>query len=139
MPIRIGYENLISTIGTNTERPVRGVRRDGMLLPSLDVINQQGKMIPSAGRYRILLTTPNQMQFLIHSQTKPCTWKIECWAWNGFQKENFVVKRTASLYVGDMQSYMIQLLILHNSRFQKGSVLLVMMTLRSVADLAVPQ
>lgn len=64
-------------------------------------------MVAAAVRMNGLVTLTDQVQFLISSQAKPGTRKIERWSLQGLELQDIAVKSTAALDIRDVQGHVI--------------------------------
>jgi len=113
MPIWIGNKNLPITIRAPFTWPSDHAQRLQVRFPGLDVIDEQGEVVAAVGRMDHLLTSTDQVKFLVSAKSKPGAGKIERRALHRLQLQNVMIKRTAAFDVGDVKGHVIQLKLFH--------------------------
>jgi hypothetical protein len=78
-------------------------------LPSLEIIDEQGEMIPASLRINLARPLANQMQLLIDAQAKPGAGKRKRRPRNRLQPQHIAVKLHAPLDIGNVQSDVVEL------------------------------
>ena len=111
--VRVGDIDLVRGVGTRAARCIFDTLGAKIVLPLVEVIDQQSVVIaPGMGVHRGIAIA-DEMEFLVFSKPEPGTWKREGGAGDAFELQDFFIEATASRHVLNVQGNMVQLLKFH--------------------------
>jgi hypothetical protein len=109
VPVRVNHEQLQRTVGPRAAGDEVRAAGSQMLLPAIEIIDQQGVVVAAVVRNDFLLPFADDVQLLIDAQPKPRAGKRERRPRNGFQMQYVFIKCHAPLDIGDMNGDVIEL------------------------------
>jgi hypothetical protein len=114
-PMSIGIldERLEGAVGSSLACQSRCTACVEMSFPLVKRIDPQGKVPAAMMGMNWRLAFPDQMQFLIRTQSKPGAGEIKCWPIHHQKPHRVAIESNACIHVGDMNCDMIELNNLH--------------------------
>jgi len=108
VPVRVVEKDLPRAIRPLLPRTKLRSNFSKVLLPRIQLNHAQCEMVAAiAGSHR-LGATPNEMQFLVHSQLEPRAWKSECRSRNLLKLQHSVVEFTTPFHINNVERDVIQ-------------------------------
>jgi hypothetical protein len=103
MSIRVDHKDLIRPIRASPPR--NKVRLGGrqMLLPSIEVVHQQGKVVAAIVGYNLPRPLTDEVQLLVGPQAKPCPGKCKRRPWNHLQAQDVPIKCDRPGHIGHVK------------------------------------
>jgi hypothetical protein len=120
--IRILHIKLMGAVGTDFARPIGNLAVVQVILPGVEVIDEQREVIAPMVRMHGLIPVADQMQFLIGSQPEPCAGKVEGGSRHCFQLQHLAIEAATGGNVGDVQRHVIELGDAHDCQVAEQSI-----------------
>lgn len=109
MPIRIDHIRLLGAVGPQAPRRETRLTFRQMLLPGIEIINQESVVIAPIVRDHRLLALADDVQLLVLTQPKPGPGKAERRPGNRREAQHIAIERDRPLDVGHVDGNVVKL------------------------------